>query len=1084
MANRIILSLLLISLLSIANASMQEKLKNPVARCADAGVMNFCGEYFISGVGLPGQFLISPDLVEWQGPVSFFQTKADWLDRSDEKEMHAPGMRYINGKFYFYWNGIGYATAEKLLGPYKENSKRFDNEIDPFLFVDDDGKLFFYTVKYTDGNVICGQEMAAPDKLIGKSVLLISAVPNSWEWRDWKVNEGPEVIKYRDTYYLLYAANVTSVEMANYLVGCAQSKTPLGFRNKNKYPWPVMEQSDERIFDEVETIIPWGANGGPKWNFTTNKPAGNWMMPNFKTSKTWEKKFGAFGSPIRQNSRIHDVTTLWNSDDIWTRLEFTLPEKFSTNLQLKVRHLDSAEFYLNGNLVHSNLLWAGPRLVNLKEKDIAKLHPGKNIIAVHCHSKRNEKYLDVGLIDPGNKKEDDIIWNTGQPNVLKGPNGFEWFVIYFAMWNEGPHCQGINRVFFFDKELYIDGPTGSNPPQYQPPPYKATFSDNFTSHKLDGLSEEFGEDWEYHAGIWYTLDGEARVSKDWLHTQTPDKEVFALVRAEPAENYIFELWTRPLKKPENEWGIMAWYADKSNYQKIYFSPSKKALISEISIKGKIKKINFPVGKSFDFSAFHKIRFEKNYDCISILIDDVNITRNKKFKIPFGKKGRPGLLANKQQAAFDGVVYTIGWDEFDKKICGWKKISPNGEMTIDNNGINLKSDAGKILCVKGDFLKNYEFSTQIKIQNTDHGLRTTEYGSSKSGIYPVYIDENNYLAAWLSPKEKSLVISGKRNGNKIKKEVVNLEKWERLYLRGKVPKVPENTKISASHCWKYDTLDAAADGLISKSSRENIPKFSFWDHRGTKEWIQYNFQSTKKIDCSEVIWYDDTKDGGDCQTPESWELFYKDNTGSWQPVKLKKNSSYGTEINKLNLVEFEPVKTSAMKMKVTAKNNKGAGLYEWTVIDSKTGGREEEINLYLKRVGIISELKINFDKRKPFDYPVKWTLQYKNKNQKWENVETITQTQNEIKFKKIETNQLRLKYIVKPGSYCRVVKTYTKVEWQPSYNIRSVKLSDKVIIFIDGKEKIEIPGAWAKSKVGIAAENCTAEFNGITCFWIE
>ena len=86
-----------------AKISTCKNLINPVARCADAGVMNFCGEYFISGVGLPGQFLISSDLIKWQGPVSFFQTKADWLRKNDEKEMHAPGMRYINGKVYFYW---------------------------------------------------------------------------------------------------------------------------------------------------------------------------------------------------------------------------------------------------------------------------------------------------------------------------------------------------------------------------------------------------------------------------------------------------------------------------------------------------------------------------------------------------------------------------------------------------------------------------------------------------------------------------------------------------------------------------------------------------------------------------------------------------------------------------------------------------------------------------------------------------------------------------------------------------------------------------------------------------------------------
>jgi len=112
------------------------------------------------------------------------------------------------------------------------------------------------------------------------------------------------------------------------------------------------------------------------------------------------------------------------------------------------------------------------------------------------------------------------------------------------------------------------------------------------------------------------------------------------------------------------------------------------------------------------------------------------------------------------------------------------------------------------------------------------------------------------------------------------------------------------------------------------------------------------------------------------------------------------------------------------------------------------------------------------------------LQYKDKNNKWRNIKTISQTKNKINFRAVKTNQLRVNFTVKPGEYCCVSKAYAKVEWQPSYNLRSVKVSDKIIIFIDGKQKLEIPGSWPKSKVGITAENCEAEFNGITCFRIE
>jgi len=343
------------------------------------------------------------------------------------------------------------AGAEKPLGPYtdKSLSKPFDKDIDPFLFVDNDGKLYFYTVKFDRGNIIFGQEMESPEKLKGKSVRLLDPRPVCWETLNGNILEGPEVVCYRDKYYMIYAANHTSTRYGNYLMGCAAADSPLGFNETSKYPYPVMEQSDERITDSAKTLIAWGANGGPEWHFTTKQPEKNWISPDFSESKSWQKGTGGFGWPVYKKSRNHNVQTPWISSDIWMRLEFELSELPSKNLQLKVRHLDSVEIYFNGIQVHTNDRWAGPKLVELSKKDINALRVGKNIIAVHCNGTRKEKYLDIGLIDSGDKLKDDLIWNTGQPNLLRGLNGFEWYMIYFAMWNEGPHCQGINRTFFF-----------------------------------------------------------------------------------------------------------------------------------------------------------------------------------------------------------------------------------------------------------------------------------------------------------------------------------------------------------------------------------------------------------------------------------------------------------------------------------------------------------------------------------------------------------------------------------------------------------------------------------------------------------
>ena len=984
---RIFLIIISASILAAPVPPQKNNLKNPVARCADAGVMNYRGKYYISGVGLPGKFLISDDLVHWHGPTNFFQTKAKWLKKNDEKEMHAPGIKYVNGKIHFYWNGIGYAYSTNPLGPYKENvNKRFDREIDPFLFADDDGKLYFYTVKYTDGNEIYGQKMSAPDKLISKPVPLITAIPNSWEWRDWKVNEGPEVFKHNDVYYLLYAANVTSVEMANYSVGCATAKNPLGFSNKTKYPWSVLEPSYERIFDDNKTIIPCGDFGAQVWLFTTNKPPRNWMQPYFKTDKNWKKAFGAFGSPIRKQSKIHNVQTVWNTDNIWLRSQFILPEKFSTNLQLKVRHLDSAKFYLNGFLAHKNPLWAGPRLVNLSPAAISKLHAGTNTIAVHCRSTRNEKYLDVGLIDPGEKKEDDIIWNIGQPNILRGPNGVEWFAVYFALWNEGPHNQGINRVHFFGNELYIDGPTGANPKQYQPPPYKPTFSTN--------NFYVFGK---------------------------------KLIPSSPAENYIFEVWL----KPSDEIETYTWFADKSNFQKFIFDPNVNAIICQTMINKKRKIFSLPLNKSFNFSVFHKIRFEKNGNVFSLFIDDTKLARKK---IPYNKKGIPGFLSKNKNALLDGIIYTVGWEENSENMTGWKPCAND-------------------ILTKGDKLNYYEFSTQINLQNCTNG---------SIGILPVYIDKNNYLAVQLT--NNKIKVIEKKNGKIVSSHSKKLARKERLYFRGKKPAPPKDLKITASHCWKHDTPNAAADGLISRYSRENIPKICFWDHCGTKEWIKYEFQSTKTVDCAEVIWYDDTKDGGDCETPQSWRILYKDESGKWLPCKgatcVSAHLSYGTEIDKLNYVKFSPVKTSALKLEIKSKPKRSSGLYEWTVFNSARSGRKVTGDLFLKRGGDVSKIDFIFDERPPYSKPAS------------------------ISYKKISDNHFEFTAFVPPGKLFRIIRAYATVKRQKSYNIRAVKLSDRVIIFLDGRQIFEIPGQWQKSQVVLTAKNCKAAFDSVTCFDIE
>ena len=1068
-----------------------KQLTNPVARCADCGVMKHRGTYYITGTGIPGQMLTSQNLTDWKGPYNFFKTKLKWTDKAHTVDMHAPGLKYYNGLFYFYWNGIAYATSKNPRGPYTDKNiyKPFDNDIDPFLFVDEDGKLYFYTVKFDDGNIIFGQKMDAPNKLKGKPIRLLDPRQVCWETLTGNILEGQEVIRYRGKCYMLYAANHTGTEYGNYMIGCAVSDSPLGFNEASKYPYPVMEQSDERISDSAKTIIAWGVNGGPEWRFTTNQPVENWSSPDFSESKSWEKSSGAFGWPIIKNSRKHNVKTPWLSSDIWARIEFELSELPSTNLQLKLRHLDSVEIYFNGMLVHTNLLWGGPKLAALSKKNIDALRIGKNVIAVHCSGPRKKKYLDVGLIDDADKIEDDLIWNTGQPTLLRGPNGFEWFLIYFGMWNEGPHCQGINRTFFFDRELYIDGPTGSRPPQYQPIPYPATFFDNFETHRLDRISEQPKETWEYFKnGHWRVVDNQAEVAKNWKFNSAPTGTAVALIRTEPSENYLFQAWVKPIKNKKGFCGIIAWQADENNWLRIYLDKvshhrsGRSGSKCELKVNGTSPIIkSFKLQKDFNFSVYHKIRFEKNGNSAEIWIDDKRITLDKPLKIPSRKPGRPGIFSEKTRAVFDAVVYTIGWDEYDNRIRNWKPVIGSKENIKVNkkNGLILDAQKNKVVCTKGDLLDCYEFISQVTFDKMD-----TMDKMDKAGILPVYIDEKNWLSAEVEPATHRLIISGKRDGQNIEKIEKELAGWRRLYLRKPIPEVPANLQITASFCGEKNSVEAAADGLIAVSSKESLPLFSFWNHLGTREWIQYDFDESRKISGIEVIWYDDEKNGGECRTPESWELVYKRNDGSCQPVCLKIKSNFATTIDKLNVVHFDQIETKTLKMKIKSKKGFSSGLYEWTVLDPGSDSRIEFAEMNLKRSGLISGVKLRFENHAPFSKPLNFIIQYRNKKGSWKSVENPKLENDILKFNSVETDCLRIKLMVKPGTHCKVARAMARVESETTFNIRSVKLSDKVLIMINGKQQLEIPGSWPKSKVGITAENCSASFNGITCFKIK
>jgi DUF1680 family protein len=141
------------------------------------------------------------------------------------------------------------------------------------------------------------------------------------------------------------------------------------------------------------------------------------------------------------------------------------------------------------------------------------------------------------------------------------------------------------------------------------------------------------------------------------------------------------------------------------------------------------------------------------------------------------------------------------------------------------------------------------------------------------------------------------------------------------------------RIQASHVNPTDTLTALNDGMIPKASNDHsIPRMTWWDHKGTTEWVSYRFPKARSLSAASVYWFDDTGRGS-CRVPAEWRLLWRDGT-KWKPVKLTDKSSYGTALDRFNKVTFERVTTSELKLEVKLKRGFSGGILEWSFAGPK------------------------------------------------------------------------------------------------------------------------------------------------------
>ncbi len=221
-----------------------ELYRNPIKRqgdFADPFVLRYNGKYYLYATNPDIRCWSSENLISWvsEGPVIS-------PDVFPELVPFAPEVVYWNGAFYLYTSphGRGHFVlkSDRPTGPFHKISENVGHSIDGSIFIDDDGRWYFY---WADDNGILGCEMRSPTEF-GEPVQT-GVFLHGW-------TEGPMVVKENGMYYMTYTGN--HYLSRGYRIHAATSRDPLaGFRDCPDNPIIVHAEGDWTGLGHSSTVI-------------------------------------------------------------------------------------------------------------------------------------------------------------------------------------------------------------------------------------------------------------------------------------------------------------------------------------------------------------------------------------------------------------------------------------------------------------------------------------------------------------------------------------------------------------------------------------------------------------------------------------------------------------------------------------------------------------------------------------------------------------------------------------------------------------------------------------------------------------
>lgn len=205
---------------------------------ADPSIFVDKGSYYLYGTGDANGFkaYVSTDCKNWKlsGLNDGYALKKG--EAFGTRGFWAPQVFQYAGKYYMAYTAnenIAIAQSSSPVGPFTQKEilplQAPVKQIDPFVFIDDNGKKYLYHVRLDKGNRIFVAEMKDDFSAI-KEETLRECIASEQPWENttgaYPVAEGPSIIKQNGTYYLFYSAN--DFRNPDYAVGYATSKSPLG----------------------------------------------------------------------------------------------------------------------------------------------------------------------------------------------------------------------------------------------------------------------------------------------------------------------------------------------------------------------------------------------------------------------------------------------------------------------------------------------------------------------------------------------------------------------------------------------------------------------------------------------------------------------------------------------------------------------------------------------------------------------------------------------------------------------------------------------------------------------------------------